>query len=176
MFCVVVVLVYMFRIVTVARVHVFCCDGVTCTCFVLWQWHEYMLCVVMMLVFMIRIVTVARVRVWCCDDVSVHVSYYDSGTITCFVFWWCYVYAFLLWQCYVYMYCIVIVVCVHVLYCDSGKSVHVLYCDGGACACFVLWQWDTRKSLKNIALENHRKCYGCETSFFLIRLHNFVLV
>jgi len=45
-----------------------------------------MLCVVMMLVFMIRIVTVARVRVWCCDDVSVHVSYYDSGTITCFVF------------------------------------------------------------------------------------------
>jgi hypothetical protein len=59
----------------------------------------------------------------------------------------------------VYMFCIVIVLRVNVLYCDSGKSVHVLYlivlrvcvvycdggksvhvwyCDSGACECFVL--------------------------------------
>ena len=41
-----------------------------------------------------------------------------------------------------------IVVCVHVLYCDSGKSVrvfivtalrvHVFYCDSGTWACLVL--------------------------------------
>jgi hypothetical protein len=46
------------------------------------------------------------------------------------------------------MFCVVTVVRVRVLYCDSGTStcfcivtvlrVHVLYCDGGRCSCFVL--------------------------------------
>ena len=60
------------------------------------------------------------------------------------------------------MFCIVTVVHVHVLYCDSGTLymfcivtvvhctcfvlwqwyiVHVLYCDSGTCTCFILWQW-----------------------------------
>ena len=46
------------------------------------------------------------------------------------------------------MYCNVIVVCIHVLYCDSGKSVHVfivtvlcvhvLYCESVTYTCIVL--------------------------------------
>lgn len=41
------------------------------------------------------------------------------------------------------MFCIVSVVCVHVLYCD-GSTWHVLHCD--MCTRFVLWQWYTRKN------------------------------
>jgi hypothetical protein len=38
------------------------------------------------------------------------------------------------------MFCTVIVVCIHILYCDNGM-----------CKCFVLSQWYARKSLKSTA-------------------------
>ena len=55
----------MFCVVTVVVLHVLCCDGGTCTCFVLLQRYVYMFCVV----------TVVGVHVLCCD----------GGTCTCFV-------------------------------------------------------------------------------------------
>ena len=36
----------MFCVVTVVVLHVLCCDGGTCTCFVLLQRYVYMFCVV----------------------------------------------------------------------------------------------------------------------------------
>ena len=61
--------------------------------------------------------------------VRVYVLYCVNGTCKCFV----------LWQCCVYMLCTVIMVRVHVIFCDVLR-VHVLYCVNGTCKCFVLWQ------------------------------------
>ena len=70
------------------------------------------------------------------------------------------------------MFCIVTVIRVPVLYCNSGTctyfvllqwylymfcivtviGVHVLYCDSWTCTCFVLCQWYARKCLKSTVI------------------------
>ena len=46
------------------------------------------------------------------------------------------------------MFCIVTVVRVHVLYCDSGT-----------CTCFVLWQWYAKKKFEKHLSGGHRDLF-----------------